>query len=198
MLWLGSHPHRVCICPCVHHSFLRTSVACPLFSLRLSVSLTSHFLFTHLLEKDGASFLSSGCYIWPVPAAAVGVGSLACFSCYPRAPQGSQTELHTGALPAPLFSQTKDCGLLIHPWTVTLLQPVTVTVSLVYVRGVLCQTAALKPSLSEGKMYREEWEGRGAFLLTLLFSLLWLDSVAGFFAQGPHFGLLFIYRAPVS
>lgn len=64
--------------------------------------------------------------------------------------------------------------------------------------GRVCQTAALKPSLSEGKMYREEREGRGAFLLTLLFSLLWLDSVAGFFARGPRFGLLFVYRAPVS
>lgn len=39
------------------------------FSSRLSIFFTSHFLVTHLLEKDWVSFLSSGSYIEPAPAA---------------------------------------------------------------------------------------------------------------------------------
>lgn len=106
------------------------------FSSRLSVSFTSHFLFTHLLEKDWVSFLSSGVYYEPVATAC----SRCRFSCL-RLSWSEDTHLETKqnctlVLFLPHFLPNQGPGVLLTPRTVTVLQ-------LLQALGVWCMLGAV-------------------------------------------------------
>lgn len=123
MLWLGFRPQHVCVfCPCVHHSFLRTSMAFPLFFPR-------DFPFPSLptscspicSKKTGclSCLLASIISLFVLPA--VDVGSLVCFPCDLKTLTGKLSRTLPWCSSCPAVCQTNDPGVVLCPWTMTVL-----------------------------------------------------------------------------
>lgn len=174
MLWLGFAPHRVCILPLCTPQLPQNIRGLPTFSPRdfPLPSLPTSCSPICSRKPGRLSWLLVAIFsLFPQPA--VGVGSLACFSFYPRAPSWKPRELHTSARAAPLFSQTRGSVVLTSPWRATLRQPVLNVMHMMRVRQLprqsACQTAALeiKHYCLKSKYNRDEWEMKGAVLPTL-------------------------------